>query len=416
MHSVNDGSGTMEDPNASAPTGAMRALSAELVSLATSCGLPEHLLGYLKDRQILSAGLLAAMADTYKEVDEMLYVPLRDGVTVEGHMNGRSPKTKDTLSERPCASSGSGVAHRHNKMATQGAQWVSRREPGLVASEPAPSKAVPAVPREIPPAELQKLLKFYSDTQIAGRNRDFPMKALVGAEKVMARIWHEKWISSQFTPTQLHELLEARCFDSSGSLNTLNKEMKQKQQSRLTVDEEQNAIVIEEEQQWSPKGLLGLMDALEAIELCWILCQLGHELDVKEYISWWRQLFRSRPGKIEQIKAYWTDARWKVALSMRQGYPFDQAMQQIIDDAAALQAALMKELGTTKPPPKKPQSRPQHQKGKGYGKSDRAETSTWTSSQSSQDRPWKREWPQWKSQDGWQSQPWKKPSAGKPPG
>ena len=136
---------------------------------------------------------------------------------------------------------------------------------------------------------------------------------------------------------------------------------------------------------WSCKGLLSLMDAVEAIELCWTLCQLGHELDVKEYIGWWKQLFRARPGKIEQLKAHWTDAGWRLALAMGQGHQFDHAMQGIIDDTAAVQAALMKEMGAPKAPPKKPPSRPYQPKGKGYGRADRQDSTTWTSSQSSQE-------------------------------
>ena len=395
-------------------------MSAELTSMAAACGLPENLLGYLKDKRVLSAGLLAAMADSYKEVDEMLYQPLLDGIELEGHEWKIAPE------EGPVVRAA--LRFLWQQCRDKGNQaGTSSGDPSQVPGPPSTlqgtgnadgstSKPAPNVPREIPPQELQKLLKFYADTEIAGRQRDFPMKALVGAERVMARIWHETWISHQFTPTQLHEILEARCFDSSGSLNTLNKELKAKSQSRLTVDEEFNTIVVEEEQQWSPKGLLSLMDALEAIELCWTLCQLGHELDIKDYINWWRQLFRSRPGKIEQLKTYWLDGGWRIALLMRQGHTFAHCTQTFMDDTGALQAALMKELPITKPPAKKTQARQTQPKGKGGGKHDRPESSSWTSSQSSQDRPWKREWPQWKSNDGWQAQPWKRSSAGKTTG
>eukprot|EP00913_Durusdinium_trenchii_P007654 g7191.t1 len=347
-------------------------MSAELAAMATACGLPERLQGYLRSQKVLSAGLMAAMADSYKEVDDLLYEPLKEGVELDGQewklQPDEGPVVRAALRFlwQQCrhqvdqgGQAGGAISH------PGGAQLPA---PGTTAADPASAKAAPPVPREIPPIELQKLLKFYADTEIAGRKRDFPMRALVGAERVMARIWHERWITHQFTPVQLHEILESRCFDSSGSLNNLNKELKAKPQARLAVDDEQNTIVVEEEPQWSPKGLLSLMDALEAIELGWTLCQLGHELDIKEYVGWWRQLFRSRPGKIEQIKAYWLDAGWRVALTMRQGHDFTSASQAIMDDTGALQAALMKDLAIPKAPPRKPPARSTQSKGKGGGK------------------------------------------------
>ena len=400
----------------SPPTTPMRAMSAELSSTAAACGLPERLLGYLKDKRVLSVGLLAAMVDSYKEIDELLYQPLLDGTEIEGHEWKIDPEEGPVVRAalrflwKQCRDKES-QAGTSSGDPSQG-PGIPSTNPGMGITDGTNTKPAPNVPREIPPPELQKLLKYYADTEIAGRHRDFPMRALVGAERVMARIWHERWISNQFTPTQLHEILESRCFDSSGSLNTLNKELKQKAQSRLTIDEEYNTIVVEEEQQWSPKGLLSLMDALEAIELCWTLCQLGHELDIKDYISWWRQLFRSRPGKIEQLKAYWLDGGWRIVLLMRQGHSFAHCTQTLMDDTGALQAALMKELPVDNQQQKKPPTRPNRYKGKGGGKQDRTESSSWTSSQSSQDRPWKREWPQWKANDSWQTQPWKRSSAG----
>ena len=395
----------------------MRAMSAELAALATACGLPEKLHGYLRAKQVLSTGLLAAMADSFQEIDELLFKPLLEGEEIEGTewkiSSTEGPVVRAALRFLWNQCRDKGGMHAQASGANSQPLGLPPPAGGGQPTEPTTSKSAPTVPREIPPQELQKLVKFYADTEIAGRQRDFPMKMLVGAERVMARIWHEAWISHQFTPTQLHEILEARCFDSSGSLNSLNKELRQKTQSRLAVDEEHNTIVIEEEQQWSPKGLLSLMDALQAIELCWTLCQLGHELDIKAYINWWKQLFRSRPGKIEQLKTYWLDGGWRIALLMRQGHTFAHCTQTLMDDTGALQAALMKELTIAKPQQTKPQARKPPSKGKGGGKHDRQESSSWTSPQSSQDRPWKREWPQWKSSDAWQSQPWKKSSAGK---
>ena len=51
---------------------------------ATACGLPERLHGYLRAQQVLSAGLMSAMADSYQEIDELLFKPLVEGIEIEG--------------------------------------------------------------------------------------------------------------------------------------------------------------------------------------------------------------------------------------------------------------------------------------------------------------------------------------------
>lgn len=71
-------------------------------------------------------------------------------------------------------------------------------------------------------------------------------------------MWQEHTQTGLYTPLLLHELMEARCFDSCGQLNSLSPQFKGKAASggqRLTVDKESNAILVEDEQTWSPKGI-----------------------------------------------------------------------------------------------------------------------------------------------------------------
>ena len=76
--------------------------------------------------------------------------------------------------------------------------------------------------------------------------------------------------------------------------------------------------------------------------------QLGHEFDVEAYISWWIHLFRSKQGKMEELKVYWVEAGWKLALELRQQHEFAEITRNIMEDTASLQTALTKEISRAK--------------------------------------------------------------------
>lgn len=203
--------------------------------------------------------------------------------------------------------------------------------------------------RRARPSRSLKLVEQYESVIIDGRHRRFPMKALLGAEKVVHRVWTEHYKTQQRTPLHLHELMEARCFDSCGQLNTLSAQFRQKAaQQRLTVDKDSHTILVEDEQTWSPKRILSVLDSLTAIRQCWTLLRIGHELDVQAYIDWWVHLFRSKQGKMEELKVYWVEAGWRLALELRQQNDFQTVTRDIMDDTAALQTALAKEANRSK--------------------------------------------------------------------
>lgn len=99
-------------------------------------------------------------------------------------------------------------------------------------------------------------------------------------------------------------------------------------------------VNISDETCWSSKGVLSLLDALEAIEWAMILVRMGTEAEVRACISWWRCLVRTKTQKLEHIKAYWLEANWKLCLELRQGADFQQVTRTIMTEQHALQAAL----------------------------------------------------------------------------
>ena len=104
---------------------------------------------------------------------------------------------------------------------------------------------------------------------------------------------------------------------------------------------------------------------------------MGAEAEVRAWIAWWRCLVRTKTQRLEQIKAYWLDANWKLCLEMRQGGDFQQITRMIMTEQHALQAALQKEIPAPMPkvrpqpptrPPKTEPYRNNQSSGKGGNK------------------------------------------------
>jgi hypothetical protein len=317
----------------------MRVQHHDLQRAADAAQIDQSVVVFLEAMKISNLGMLAAAADSFAEVDEQFWQKWCDGIISE---EGKELKLTDD-----------------NKMTARAALRYLWKEASSSWPQDGHEFADPlswqrnegpkqSSPKEMSPEIFQTLVEKYESTTVDGRQRSFPMRLLLGAEKVVNRVWVEHHVTRQYTPLQLHELLECRCFDSSGQLNSLAPMFKTKSpHQKLTLDKDMHAVVMEDEPSWSPKGLLSILDAIEAIQFCWILIRLAHELDILSYTRWWSQLFRSKTNKIEALKIYWIEASWRLALALRQGRDFAAVSAEIMEDTAALQTALTKD--TPKP-------------------------------------------------------------------
>ena len=82
---------------------------------------------------------------------------------------------------------------------------------------PAPSQASQAtqpdkdrIPKSLPAGVYSKLVEDYNSITIDGVRRTFPEKLLLGAEKVLARMYHEHHTSKLYTATPLGEIMAQR--------------------------------------------------------------------------------------------------------------------------------------------------------------------------------------------------------------
>lgn len=300
----------------------MPPVSPELQKLAAEAGVDHSVVQYLQARGILSMGILGALAKSFDEIDAAVVQPFIAGHNIAGVTHQAAPDTEPVVT--------ASIRYLWKK------SWTQLNTVQLVKTTPitvsqAPSAAT--APMEIPAQELQELVQHYENQMIDGEKRYFPVKMLLGAEKVIARAWHENRTASQ-TPLLLPEILVLRHFDASGGTNSL-------------------AISSTEDQQkWSPKGVLSILDALDAVMWCWLLIRIGKEPHILEYIQWWRQLVRGKSAKLEQIKSYWVDCGWKLALELRHGRNFREITQELMLDQHGLQTALQKD------PPIMPKARP----------------------------------------------------------
>lgn len=90
------------------------------------------------------------------------------------------------------------------------------------------------IPKTLPAGIYAELVEHYNKVTIHGQRRVFPEKLLLGAEKVLARMWHEHNKSKCYTRVTLGELLQHRHFTATGNIN--NRASDKKNETVLTID------------------------------------------------------------------------------------------------------------------------------------------------------------------------------------
>ena len=336
---------------------AMRGLNSDLLHLAEEAGVDTVVLDYLRALRALSKGVLGAMARNWDEVDSVLVQPLLDGHVHEG--------VTHKVAEGDAALVTAQIRYLWKTSHDQLESTATTPTPVIpVQPTPAAPTASKQPPKELPPEVFKELLSKYEDQKIDGARREFPQRMLLGCEKIIARIWWEMQ-HDMHTPIQLHELLSCRFFDAAGNPNPLA-QMSDSKQNKLTLDITggTGTVNLSEDVHWTPKGVLSLLDAIEAIEWALILVHIGCEAEIKTWTNWWRSLIRSKPQKLEQIKAYWLEANWKLCLELRQTGDFADITKTIISEQHALQSALQKELPA--PMPKVKPQQPNRHKNEPY--------------------------------------------------
>ena len=108
-------------------------------------------------------------------------------------------------------------------------------------------------PKALPPGIYADLVEAYNRVTINGQRRTFPEKLLLGAEKIIARMWHEHVKSKCYTGVKLGELLQHRHFTATGSVN--NRVTDKTNETVLTIDADTKTLIEKNKQEWDPHTL-----------------------------------------------------------------------------------------------------------------------------------------------------------------
>ena len=145
------------------------------------------------------------------------------------------------------------------------------------------------IQKSLPAGVYTKLVQDYNDITIDGEKRQFPECNLLGAEKVLARMYHEHHTSKLYTATSLGEILSQRIWTSFNTINTTRK--KDASEKELVIDDRNN-IAEKAQEDWDVRGQWMLIDAIEAIRWAWILIKYGTETVINKYVDWFIKLVR----------------------------------------------------------------------------------------------------------------------------
>ena len=216
-------------------------------------------------------------------------------------------------------------------------------------------------------------MNHYNSITVGSRPRSFPVKEVLGAEVIIARLYHERHVSKLYTPLQLGEVLQHRSFTASGDINPLAKVGRK--HNALVLDDDRQLIETEEAT-WVPRSVLSVLDGSSAARWALILVQHGEENDLDSFATFMQQRARAKPDKMEQFAAYWHSAMWKISMAMRNGDTFGAAMHGVTSDMETFHDYMNKELSSVRPKLKQAPKGDTTEKGSGKaGKSGKSSKS-----------------------------------------
>lgn len=140
--------------------------------------------------------------------------------------------------------------------------------------------------------------------------------------------------------------MQHRTFQANGEPNPLSK----RERSAKTLTIENEKLVANPEEIWTPRSVLSILDGLSAVRWANILIQLGTERSIHTFYDWLVRLARSRPQKTGQFGQFYTTTSWKLALEMRSGKTFEEVSAALMKDYDSFSECMSREpLHTTKP-------------------------------------------------------------------
>ena len=337
------------------PTTASQMISFD--ALALEAGAGAEILQYLDAKRIGKVATLALVAVDQASFERFVIQPLLDGVEINGVKHQLSPDDGPV-----------GTAVLLHMWLEARRQWTAfsaaSATPPPTGPQPPSGTPQPSAPQGLSAVDggderapktfpqWRQQIERYNEVLLGGRRRRFPERQLMGAEAVLARLWHEHTRTKLYTPLGLGEILARRTFTASGELNPLvlgkNSSTASSNQALRLLGQE---FVPADDPQWVPRSLMALLDGIEASKWAWILVGLGDEDHIIAFTDWFVGRLRSRPTLIDAHRDYWLMCGWRIAMDMRVGATFADAAETVMTDHAAYQEAMAAAAGPARKRP-----------------------------------------------------------------
>eukprot|EP00435_Cladocopium_sp_Y103_P035752 s1402_g9.t1 len=354
-------------------------INMSLSDIARDAAASQNIVEYLECRGLKTAATLALLCKDEEGLEKTLIAPLMQGWP---KADGTTLTVPD--SDKPIARAV--ILHmwmlsRQQWSAAQVAMQPPAPQPSSQTTSSTSTSSEDKIPKTLPPGKWSALIQEYQSKQVDGEDRIFPTQELLGAEAILARVIHENEHSKLFTPVLLGEIIASRTFAATGEPNPLAK--KEKSTTKLSLVGDQ--LTAEKEEPWTPRSVLAILDGLNSIRWCFILCKMGTEQSVHAFFDWMTRLVRSRPNKTDQLAQFWLSTSWKLALEMRAGKTFAETTAMLMKDFDAFTECMSREPTHIK----KPSNAAPKTEQKGYGKGNtKSGKPTRPSPYSRPQRPW----------------------------
>ena len=293
-------------------------------ALPSAPELPQPLAAYLLARGLSDPAILAACATDEADFKANITQPFLDGWT------GRDEtvhKRVDSDGDALLVSAQLLAAFRRAQAPRPPSRPDTPPPAPLATVPPAATSARP--PTSLAPGEWRKQVEAFE--RAWNPPRVFPVKVILGAEAVLARLLHELNVTRMFTPLGLGEILKSRAYSANGQVNNLA--TRRTDTLGIVRGATSGFEIVDQDRPFLPDSVWGVLDGLESVKWAFTWAGYGTDEDSEVWVSYFRGLTRLRPQHLDFVRSFYDAASWRLCLDMRGGLSFAAASQAIVSDA-----------------------------------------------------------------------------------
>ena len=316
-------------------------MAAQLKQLLDDSGVTPAVQGYITaGRGLTSTALLARCASTEERFKADIVDPLFAGFK-KGDEEWRCQDDKVLVTSTLIVAWEDALTLRKKAL-------VDAAGPAPLA---APAPGAPVAPNasqnKLQPGDWQKQVDLYENKWEP--KRVFPGAKLLGAESVLARLLYQKKVNQEYTPLGLGEVMQARAYTADGRINPHQTRRNQNGRIGIQIAERgQDATFTVRDEEWTPTGQWALIDAFDSVKWAFVWADYGDDQLLDQFIALFLPHLRHGPQRLEMVKLFYEQSAWRIAMAMRSGTTFTQAVQNLISDVPWLSSTVTALLEQTR--------------------------------------------------------------------